>query len=222
VVSGPESVTFADPAMLQTTATFGAPGEYVLRLAADDGELSGYDTITISVQEQPTFSVRAATDAGWVYQNTVETLARGGHRTRLAVTVSDYGPNSTASVTVTAVAGAGSGDVAILDDPQGDPLVKYLVGSTRTDGTVGCGELTLRVVVTGNVTGVQTQDVVIRVRPLGDADGNGVVSAADLLKIRQNAGQRASDPGFDSASDVNADGIVTGADILAARGFLSQ
>jgi hypothetical protein len=136
--------------------------------------------------------------------------------------VSDYGPNSTASVTVTAVAGAGSGDVAILDDPQGDPLVKYLVGSTRTDGTVGCGELTLRVVVTGNVTGVQTQDVVIRVRPLGDADGNGVVSAADLLKIRQNAGQRASDPGFDSASDVNADGIVTGADILAARGFLSQ
>ena len=35
---GPGTVTFADPKALITTATFSAPGTYVLKLTADNGE----------------------------------------------------------------------------------------------------------------------------------------------------------------------------------------
>ncbi|MBW3599486.1 MAG: DNRLRE domain-containing protein, partial [Planctomycetes bacterium] len=48
-VSGPGAVTFADDGALDTTATFSAAGEYVLRLTADDGELSSFDDVGITV-----------------------------------------------------------------------------------------------------------------------------------------------------------------------------
>jgi len=48
-VSGPGTVAFADPAAIDTTATFSAPGTYVLRLTADDGALFSNDTVTVNV-----------------------------------------------------------------------------------------------------------------------------------------------------------------------------
>ncbi|HEX8150503.1 MAG TPA: PKD domain-containing protein [Pyrinomonadaceae bacterium] len=48
-VSGPGAVTFADPQSPQTTATFSAPGSYLLRLAASDGQLTGLDRTTVVV-----------------------------------------------------------------------------------------------------------------------------------------------------------------------------
>ena len=48
-VSGPGTVTFANAAAVDTTATFSAPGTHVLRLTANDGVLSGSDDVTISV-----------------------------------------------------------------------------------------------------------------------------------------------------------------------------
>ncbi|WP_309384377.1 malectin domain-containing carbohydrate-binding protein [Cerasicoccus frondis] len=50
-VSGPEAVTFADDASLQSSVTFPTAGDYVLRLSASDGELSGSDTITVSLRQ---------------------------------------------------------------------------------------------------------------------------------------------------------------------------
>jgi hypothetical protein len=47
-VSGPGTVTFGDASAVDTTATFSSPGTYVLRLTADDGELSTTDTVTIT------------------------------------------------------------------------------------------------------------------------------------------------------------------------------
>jgi subtilisin family serine protease len=47
--SGPGTVAFADATSVDTTATFSAPGTYVLRLAADDGELSAFDETTATV-----------------------------------------------------------------------------------------------------------------------------------------------------------------------------
>ena len=47
--SGPGMVVFADPAVATTTATFRNAGTYVLRLTAGDGELSGYDEVTITL-----------------------------------------------------------------------------------------------------------------------------------------------------------------------------
>jgi N-acetylneuraminic acid mutarotase/fibronectin type 3 domain-containing protein len=52
-VSGPAEVVFADPTALETTASFSAPGDYVLRLSADDGALTSSDEVTITVAEAP-------------------------------------------------------------------------------------------------------------------------------------------------------------------------
>jgi hypothetical protein len=46
-VSGPGTVTFTNPAMVETDATFSATGDYVLRLTAADGDLQSYDEVTI-------------------------------------------------------------------------------------------------------------------------------------------------------------------------------
>jgi hypothetical protein len=49
--SGPGQVTFAKPAAARTTATFSAAGVYIIRLTADDGDLTGYDEVRIQVIE---------------------------------------------------------------------------------------------------------------------------------------------------------------------------
>ncbi len=53
-VSGPGTVTFADVASIDTTAGFSKAGVYVLRLTADDGQLTASDDVTINVQNAPT------------------------------------------------------------------------------------------------------------------------------------------------------------------------
>ncbi|WP_269539155.1 Ig-like domain-containing protein [Cerasicoccus fimbriatus] len=55
-VSGPGSVVFADPAAAVTTATFSETGEYELRLLANDGELSGSDSVTIIVENNDPYN----------------------------------------------------------------------------------------------------------------------------------------------------------------------
>ncbi|MHC4607284.1 MAG: M14 family zinc carboxypeptidase, partial [Planctomycetota bacterium] len=50
MVTGAGTATFADPAAVDTTATFSQAGTYVLRLTADDGVLSGSGNVTITVQ----------------------------------------------------------------------------------------------------------------------------------------------------------------------------
>ncbi|MFO7691209.1 MAG: hypothetical protein R6W83_11770 [Cryobacterium sp.] len=49
--SGPGTVTFGNAAAVDTTASFSAPGEYVLELSAGDGELVSTDTVTVTVDE---------------------------------------------------------------------------------------------------------------------------------------------------------------------------
>ena len=53
LVSGPGTVTFAEPESATTTATFSAIGAYVLRLSASDGDLGASDDVTITVNEAP-------------------------------------------------------------------------------------------------------------------------------------------------------------------------
>ncbi len=48
-VSGPGNVVFGNPAAVDTTAAFSAAGAYVLRLTADDGELSAFDDVAVTV-----------------------------------------------------------------------------------------------------------------------------------------------------------------------------
>jgi hypothetical protein len=53
MVSGPGAVTFQSPGAIDTHAGFGAPGTYVLRLAASDGALTASDLVQIVVQPPP-------------------------------------------------------------------------------------------------------------------------------------------------------------------------
>ena len=52
--SGSGTVTFGDASLENTTASFSVGDTYVLRLTADDGELSAYDEVTITVNAAPT------------------------------------------------------------------------------------------------------------------------------------------------------------------------
>ena len=53
--SGPDTVTFDDPAQIDTTATFPVIGTYVLRLTADDSEFNAFDEVTITVEPLPPY-----------------------------------------------------------------------------------------------------------------------------------------------------------------------
>ncbi len=52
-VSGPGTVTFADPKAAVTTATFSAPGEYVLKVTADNGVAKASSTVTVKAELPP-------------------------------------------------------------------------------------------------------------------------------------------------------------------------
>ncbi len=51
--SGPGDVVFDDPAFAKTMASFSSPGDYVLKLTADAGQLRGEDTLCVHVVPPP-------------------------------------------------------------------------------------------------------------------------------------------------------------------------
>ena len=97
-VSGPGTVTFGDIYAVDTTASFSVDGSYMLRLTADDGELTGYDDVTITVNSQgnPTGSdlvVSALSGALNASSGAQPTLAPGG-RVDVSVTTANRGNQS--------------------------------------------------------------------------------------------------------------------------------
>ncbi len=52
-VSGPGTATFADPTSPTTTATFSAPGEYVVQVVADNGTTKATSSLTVKVELPP-------------------------------------------------------------------------------------------------------------------------------------------------------------------------
>jgi DNA-binding beta-propeller fold protein YncE len=64
-VRGPGSASFADAAAVDTIATFSHPGDYVLKLTVDDGNLSSSDQVTVTVTSalDPTVAPTPVPDA---------------------------------------------------------------------------------------------------------------------------------------------------------------
>ena len=56
-VSGAGTVAFSNPTALSTSASFSAPGSYVLQLAADDGQVRNVSHLVINVIAPPVLSV---------------------------------------------------------------------------------------------------------------------------------------------------------------------
>jgi len=72
-VSGPGTVTFGDSNALNTTVRFFANGTYVLRLTADDSQLSAFDELTVVVASEA--AVAAGLQAHWKFDQTNGTVA---------------------------------------------------------------------------------------------------------------------------------------------------
>jgi PKD repeat protein len=116
-ISGPGTVTFADATAVDTTASFSAAGVYVLRLTADDGELTVSDDVTITVNPANTAPV---VDAG-----TDQTIALFGIAA-LDGTVSDDGlPNPPGAVTTTWSKVSGPGTVTFANANAVDTTASF-------------------------------------------------------------------------------------------------
>ncbi len=88
--SGPGSATIANASSLNTTATVSATGTYVFRLTASDGELSSYDTVTMTVVESNTApTVSAGSDASYSLSGGV-TLSGTAKRRRASFRFADH------------------------------------------------------------------------------------------------------------------------------------
>jgi PKD repeat protein len=56
MVDGPGTVTFTNASAVDTTARFSAPGSYTLRLTANNGVLSAFDDMVVTVRQLPSVS----------------------------------------------------------------------------------------------------------------------------------------------------------------------
>jgi len=158
-----------------------------------------------AVAGQPSIEVLTEGDLDWVYQNTAGTLSLNGHKVALTVNVLNLNGNASVAVTVQKKPASGPGEVTAED--TGDPLVKQIVGSLRSDGIAGCGALTLEVTATGDVAGQTVLDVLFTCRRLGDIDGNGGAEPGDVqLLINELNGLPNPAGHHDKAFDLDANG----------------
>jgi len=168
------------------------------------------------------FAAWCRTDPDWVYQNTPATLGRGGHKVRLTAAVLDFAGNDSHTVSVAKVPGSGPGEMTVDDDPGGDPLIKYVYGSLRSDGLAGTGPLILRVTVTGDVSGQQTIDLPLTVRPLGDIDGNGGAEPGDVQLLMNELNGLPNPAGMhENAFDIDANGGPEPGDVQIMMNILN-
>jgi hypothetical protein len=149
-VSGDGNVTFSSPTSAQTTVTFSSAGTYVLKLTASDGELTGEDTVTITVnpaaaQNQPPIVDAGANQSITLPNNSVNLLGQ----------VTDDGlPNPPAQTTVLWSKKDGNGTVT-FSSPNS-------LATTATFSNSGTYTLTL----TASDSELQSSDdVVITVNP---------------------------------------------------------
>jgi hypothetical protein len=207
--SGPGPVVFGDSAAVDTTASFSVEGTYVLRLTADDGELSSFDELAVTLQspEPPALSLSPTElDLGTVAtQVSFEVWNSGGDTLGYSVT------DDATWLTVSPTAGDSSGEhdtiIATVDRSgladgqyQAAITVTPSVGSPRTVAvSMSAG------VVTGGLVPIARWDVVPYQRVnAGQVLKCGVVafSKAGVARVRFSpSGQGFTGP---SGIDVNS------------------
>jgi RHS repeat-associated protein len=144
-VSGPGSVTFADPSRAATSATFSEAGTYTLRLSATDSELSASDeaSVTVGVANRP-----PTADAG------PDQSLKLADAASLSGTVNDDGLPSGVTVNVLWSKVSGPGDVTFGDASSANTSVNF--------GEPGVYVLKLSA---GDTEFVSHDDVKLNVRP---------------------------------------------------------
>jgi hypothetical protein len=148
---GTNNITITNPASLTNTFTFDAPGTYIFRLTAFDGELTSFDDVIITVLEPVYVSVTASDpDASELGPDTGEfTLTRTGD-TNTALTVT-LGFSGTASNAVDFVALTNSVTFPVSSNTLALSLVPILDDRIEGDESVTVTVLTnLAYVVNGS------------------------------------------------------------------------
>ncbi|HET6624800.1 MAG TPA: carbohydrate binding domain-containing protein, partial [Nocardioidaceae bacterium] len=126
-VSGPGTVTFANPAATDTTASFSTAGTYTLRLTADDSALTTSDDLTIVVSPVSTTNTAPTVSAGADQSITLPAAAT------LSGTVTDDNlPAPPAAVTATWSKLTGPGTVTFADPASVDTTASFSEPGTYT------------------------------------------------------------------------------------------
>jgi hypothetical protein len=96
-ISGPGTVTFSDDTALCTDATFSASGVYVLRLTADDGDLTAYDEMTVWVSDTPLME-EICPSGSWLLE--IATVNKTSYLTLASASI-EYNLGSQGNATIT-------------------------------------------------------------------------------------------------------------------------
>lgn len=145
--SGPGTVTFADPAAKDTTATFSAAGAYVLRLTATDGALTGFGTVSITVDPALPTNIAPIVNAG-----ADQTITLPASVSLNGIVTDDDLPNPPAAVTVTWSKFSGPGEVTFGNiDAKSTTAAFSVAGSYVLRLTAYDGELSASKTVTVTV-----------------------------------------------------------------------
>ena len=135
--SGPGTATFGNASVLNTSVSFSVIGTYVLRLTADDSELSSYDEVTIDVVDgslNDTPVVNAGPDLVVAAPATVATLS--------GTATDDGRPDPPAHLTITWTQESGPGIVTFANPSlasttaTADILGTYVLRLTANDGAL--------------------------------------------------------------------------------------
>ena len=138
-VSGPGLASFDDATSLDPLVTFERPGEYVLALTADDGELTSADEVTITAASFADLKPLSIDTS--LFEVEDQTLEASG---TLAAAVTNLGGDPGASFQVT-----------FYDDRNGngqlEPLVDGLLATATLEGLAAGGTATVTAPVSGAV-----------------------------------------------------------------------
>ena len=185
-LSGPGTVTFGDASAVDTTATFSEPGTYVLRLTADDGDLTSSDDVTVTVvAANAAPSVDAGPDA---------TISLPATTTDLDGTVTDEGlPDPPGAVSTTWSKLSGPGTVTFGDASAVDTTATFTEPGTYVLRlTADDGDLTTSDDVTVTLSSVPNQTRQVRISTRNDdaeeqAAGSVNVRNGDLELVEEDS-----------------------------------
>jgi hypothetical protein len=173
VVTGPGTVTFANANAIDTSASFGASGTYILRLTAFDGERSGQDEMAVTVAGNVAPTVSAGPDRS----------VSLGQSAALDGTVSDDGlPNGALTSTWSVVTGPGTvsfANASAVDTSASFGAAgSYQLRLTASDGQLSGQDDVLVSVLDPNVAGVLERRITVSSDDAEQRISNGGMSVA--------------------------------------------
>ncbi len=208
-VSGPGTVTFANPNAVDTTATFSVDGSYVLRLTASDSALSGQDTMTVTVRPAatpPPPNTPPAVVTPSLTAQVSSSLVKVGKKAKITGTLSPAFAGQT--VKLQQSTGSGWSDLATSSVPGGTSAT---VEFTATSGSSGSIDYRLTAPATPSSTAVTSNTVTVLYHRLKVVR---VIWKADVVKVRNVGRVRVDVQGWTLKNKKNRKSVVLPSHII--------